>query len=822
MNDAMNTLATIAHVRKATCPLDSHVVEDILESGLGARVHWLAVGDGADQLYAQRGEAPALAQKEAIRASAPVVLHGTPVAFVQGAAPLGARAPLERAVRVMAQWIADAWGAAMEIESLASEIVHTYEELHLLYELGETLTSQLTVVEAADVILDKLVHTLHADWAELGYAEDGEVTQPVQIRASDGILPSAVLPGLGKHRLTATLRNSGKMIGTIVLVRINGRTAFSSSDDKLVNAVATLASQAIANARLYEELRRNAEALRSGQAHLRAVLDNVAEGIVTTDEGGLIQSFNAAAERVFGYSSEEVSGQHVSLLMPQPWQWEDIGGVNESLQSAATSEPREALGRRKNGSTFPIDLAVTEVLRDASCRFIMSFRDITDRRQWEDALEHQALHDGLTQLPNRTLLHDRLRQAILSAQRNDHALALLVMDLDGFKEVNDTFGHHSGDLLLQQIGPRLRGVLREADTVARLGGDEFAVLLPGAQAGDAVASARRLINALERPFLVEDHTLSLGASFGIALLPEHGTDADTLLRRADIAMYVAKRSHAGYTLYEPDHYAHTPNRLSFIGELRAALELDQLVLHYQPLMNLRTRRFDRVEALARWQHPEHGLLPPADFIPLAEETSLIGPFSHWVLNTALRQCHTWHAEGQRIIVAINVSARNLHDPLFPGAIANALKEWDVEPGYLKIEITESTLMTDPPRALEILRGLRGMGVGISIDDFGTGYSSLSYLKRLPVDEIKIDKSFVLNMAVDDSDAAIVRSTIGLGHDLGLSVVAEGVENQETLDLLAALGCDVAQGLYLGSAMPAPLLHACLEATRKCLLVGSPS
>jgi len=815
----MKALARLEPVRRVECPLTVHTLEGILEGGLGARVQWLAVSDGYGQLHAERGEPIPEDREGAIRASAPVVLRGTPIAFVQGAAPPGARGPLERSLRVTAQWVADAWGASLEIESLASEIVHTYEELHLLYELGETLTSQLTVSEAADIILEKLLHTLHADWAELTFSGSEDETAPIHVHASEDISRLAVLPGLGKYRLPTTLRSGGQTIGTLTLVRIEGRSSFASSDEKLLNAVGTLAGQAIANAKLYEELHRNTEALRNGQAHLRAVLDNVAEGIVTSDAEGLIQSFNAAAERVFGYSAEEVIGQHVGLLMPDPWHWQDVGGAVESLRTAG-SDSREAFGRRKNGSTFPIDVAITEVLRDASCRFIMSFRDITDRKQWEQALEHQALHDGLTQLPNRTLLQDRLHQAILAAQREDRVLALLVMDLDGFKEVNDSFGHHSGDLLLQQIGPRLRSALREADTVARLGGDEFAVLLPGAQADDAATSARRLLQALERPFVVEGRNLSIGASFGVSLLPDHGSDADTLLRRADIAMYVAKRTHSGYTLYEPDQDSHTPNRLAFIGELRSALELDQIVLHYQPLMNLRTGQFDRVEALARWQHPEHGLLPPASFIPLAEETSLIGPFSQWVLNAALHQCHDWNEAGKRVSVAINLSAQNLHDPVFPGAISNALRKWDVAPSCLKIEITESTLMADPQRALEILQHLRGMGVGISIDDFGTGYSSLSYLKRLPVDEIKIDKSFVLNMANDDSDAAIVRSTIGLGHDLGLSVVAEGVENQETLDLLTALGCDVAQGLHLAAPSPAPFPTGCSKTRKQLVVAGS--
>ena len=433
-------------------------------------------------------------------------------------------------------------------------------------------------------------------------------------------------------------------------------------------------------------------------------------------------------------------------------------------------------------------------------------------RQARDEAQRQALHDGLTGLPNRTLLLDRLQQAIFVADRDTSGVALLIMDLDRFKDVNDTLGHQTGDELLQQVGVRLCAVLRASDTVARMGGDEFAVVLPAAGHTDvALRVAQSLGQALEQPFTLAGHAVSVGSSIGIAMYPEHGTDVKTLLRHADVAMYVAKRGGSGHAVYTWEQDAHDPDRLSMISELRSAIENDELLLHYQPKVSLRTGRCDRVEALVRWQHPLRGLIPPDDFIPLAEQTGLIKPLTHWVIHEALRQCRAWQDSGLDIAVGVNLSMRNLHDPDLVEQISDLLEAGGVGPAALKLEVTESALMTDPQRALDSLARLRAIGVEIAIDDFGTGHASLSYLKQMPVEEIKLDRSFVRDMRTDKNDYTIVRSTIELAHDLGLRVIAEGVEDQETWDLLVKLGCDLAQGYYMSRPLTDFALRAWLAA-----------
>jgi diguanylate cyclase (GGDEF)-like protein len=416
--------------------------------------------------------------------------------------------------------------------------------------------------------------------------------------------------------------------------------------------------------------------------------------------------------------------------------------------------------------------------------------------------EFQALHDTLTRLPNRTLFQDRVEQQILQARRDDSRFSLLIMDLDRFKEINDTLGHRNGDLILQAIGPRLRDILRDADSIARFGGDEFAVLLPGAASADsAMRVASKIEATLSRPFMLKGLTLDVEASIGISIFPDHGNDADTLIQRADVAMYMAKEGHIGFEVYAADRDQNTPKRLALLGELRRALENKELMLFYQPKADIKTGKVNGVEALLRWQHPEHGLTFPDDFIPLAEHTGLIRPLTLYVLNEALAQCHHWQEQGITLNVAVNLSARNLLDSELPDDVAQLLDTWQVNPSLLKLEITENTIMADPPKALEVLTKLRDLGVGLSIDDFGTGYSSLSYLRKLPVDELKIDRSFVMNMPQSENDQQIVRSTIDLAGGLGLKVVAEGVETKDIWRDLAALGCDVAQGYYLTRPIP---------------------
>lgn len=427
---------------------------------------------------------------------------------------------------------------------------------------------------------------------------------------------------------------------------------------------------------------------------------------------------------------------------------------------------------------------------------------LRDREAQNATLEYQATHDALTDLPNRTLFDDRVQQAIRTGQRERRPVALVLMNLDRFKDINNTLGYKNGDLVLQHVGRRLRDVLRESDTLARLGGDEFAVLLPATDAEGAIQAARTLLQALEAPFVLEGLPLQVDASLGIVVCPDHGEEAGLLLRRMDVAMYAAKQAGKEYAVYiaEGDHYS--PRRLALMGELRHAIDQNQLFLLYQPQVHLPTSRVTGVEALVRWQHPQHGPIPPDQFIPAAERTGLIKPLTLWVLTMALRQCQAWRHAGLDLSVAVNLSVRNLQDPHLPDQVDALLRQCGVNPYRLELEITESILMADPSRAMDILTRLNALGVRLSIDDFGIGYSSLGYLKKLPVNTIKVDKSFVIDMAVSDDSAAIVRSTIDLAHNLGLTVVAEGVENQHALEQLVALGCDAAQGYYLNRPVAA--------------------
>lgn len=422
------------------------------------------------------------------------------------------------------------------------------------------------------------------------------------------------------------------------------------------------------------------------------------------------------------------------------------------------------------------------------------------------AMRHQALHDALTDLPNRVLLYDRLEQAIAWSRRHDTMFALLLLDLDQFKDINDTFGHATGDKLLQEIGPRLREVVRESDTVARLGGDEFALVLPETDRENAAVAAGRVVQALERPLTVEGHPLHVGASVGVAVFPQHGDTSGELLRRADIAMYAAKSSGVRYTLYDEKDDRETLKRLSLVSELRRALQQGILVLHYQPEVDLASGKVVRVEALARWPHASRGLIPPSEFIPAAERSGLINPLTEWVVSTVLQQAREWRRKGIAVPVAVNLSARSLFDAEFTGRLAHLLKDHGADASWLTFELTESAVMSDAAHGAAMLHGLRDMGIRLAIDDFGTGYSSLAYLQRLPVHDIKIDRSFVGTMLRDPGSASIVRATIELAHSLGFQLVAEGVESEEIADRLSELGCDAIQGYHVAKPMPAAELE----------------
>ena len=522
---------------------------------------------------------------------------------------------------------------------------------------------------------------------------------------------------------------------------------------------------------------------------------------------------NGALCQMLGYEYEELIKLGIRDIT-HPEDYEVAAALSEQMFSGKNNGYRvEKRYLKKTGEAVWALISVS-LVSDQEGQPLYSIgviQDITERRKAEQELQFLALHDSLTELPNRTLFTDRLEQAILVAGRNSSSFGVLVMDMDRFKEVNDSLGHQSGDLLLQQMAARLKGALREADTVARLGGDEFGVL-PSATTSVELTSvtARKILAALDAPFEIGEAKIDVGLSIGIAQFPDHGRDAETLLRRADVAMYVAKRNKTGLAIYSHEQDEHSAGRLALMGELRQAIRNQQLELHYMPKVDFRTRRTYGVEALVRWRHPERGLIAPDQFVPLAEQSDLLSSLARWVLEQALQQLDTWRRTGLELSMAVNLSAANLHEASLPGMIGDLLAKWHLDPAALTVEITESAIMV--AQADRTVRRLSNMGVGVSIDDFGTGYSALSYLKTLPVDEIKIDRSFVRDMAVNPDDAAIVQPTIDLGHNLRLRVTAEGVEDEQTWLVLESLGCDSAQGFYISQARPAQELEGWLQAS----------
>jgi len=446
-----------------------------------------------------------------------------------------------------------------------------------------------------------------------------------------------------------------------------------------------------------------------------------------------------------------------------------------------------------------VDLADVKTLeiKDLNDAFRYLLEQIHSRQL---ALEHIAMHDALTSLPNRALLMDRLNQSISNAQQRKRPLALLMLDLDHFKEINDTLGHQTGDALLQQVGERLRNVLRDSDTVARLGGDEFAVLLPNVNDTNALRIATAIHEKLEKVYEVYEHSLYVGVSIGVAVFPQHGETAESLLQHADVAMYMAKRANNGITLYDTNRDEHSVSQLSVLSDLRAAVENEEFVLLYQPEFSMKGSNIVGAEALIRWKHPKQGIIMPDDFINAAEQTGLIKRISNWVLDTAIRDCQRLHQKGHKICISVNLSVWDIQDANIALTITQKLEKWGLAPKYLILEITERVMMAEPERALQVLTELDNMGVQVVIDDFGTGFSSLVYLKQLPVSMLKVDKSFVIDMMNDESDAAIVHSIIEMAHNLGLQVVAEGVENDQTWSWLRKWECDFAQGFYISSPL----------------------
>ena len=547
------------------------------------------------------------------------------------------------------------------------------------------------------------------------------------------------------------------------------------------------------------DLERASEQLRL----LGSAVENATEGfVIMQHDGGAdplkILFVNHGFSRITGHSADEMTGASLARLQLAEADADAFGSLVECI---GRNEPwqAEVTALRPDASTYALEIHAMPVPGKSGTpsHWIAILRDASDRKAHLEALRHQALHDALTGLPNRVLLHDRIELAIVEMRRYGMQFALLFLDLDGFKEVNDTFGHHVGDLLLSKVGVRLSARLHASDMIARLGGDEFAVLLqnPG-DVETAADTAAKLLSALEQPFDIDEHKLVVGASVGIVHCPAHGSDPATLMRRADVAMYAAKAARAGTMIYDPRQDEHSPGRIRLVNELRTSIDDRHLELHYQPVIDLRSGRVVRVEALLRWNHPERGRLLPDEFLPLVASSDLIDRIARWVLHTAIRDCSEWERSGMEIGVSVNLSPHNLRDRNLPEHVERMLADARLAPRRLTIEMTESGMLEQSMLETGVFARLRGIGVGLSIDDFGTGYSSLMHLKHLPFTELKVDRSFTGELVHNEHDAAIVRSTIHLGHELGREIVAEGVESREVLDLLRRYGCDLAQGYFI--------------------------
>jgi len=539
------------------------------------------------------------------------------------------------------------------------------------------------------------------------------------------------------------------------------------------------------------------------------VFDQTSEGIVITDPQGRIISVNRAFTEITGYAPDEVLGRDPKLLQSGRHEPEFYQQLWQQLETEGYWRG-EIWNRRKSGELYPEWLAIRTV-RDADGNpehYIGIFSDISRQKRDAERIRFLAYYDALTGLPNRTLLADRVAKAIPAARRHSKGLALLFMDLDGFKHINDSLGHMVGDGLLKLVGERLKQQTRSSDTLARFGGDEFVLLLSDVEGPQAVAAvAQRCLNALATPLHIDGHEISVTPSIGISLYPDDGETLEVLVKNADTAMYYAKetgRNH--YRFFEAEMNARVTSRAVLGNHLRRALERGELLLHYQPQADIAAGEIVGLEALVRWQHPELGLVSPADFIPVAEEIGLIGAVGDWVLNEACRQAVAWQRAGlPHIPVAVNLSALQLRSPDFLQSVRRALATSALEPHWLEFELTESVLMQQPETAVKTLNGLSELGIRVAIDDFGTGYSSLAYLRRLPIDKLKIDRSFIRDLGIDAEDTVIVSTIIRMAHSLKLRVIAEGVESSEQLATLRAQGCDEIQGYYLSRPLPAEAL-----------------
>lgn len=711
------------------------------------------------------------------------------------------------------------------------------------------LSGLLDLASAGDAesAADFLAGVLQAstEYAVIGLALDGTIQlwnegarrlygyEPGEVvgRANAALLqpPGDAEAGSPHAMLAATLANA-KWEGTPEFRRKNGesftaRVIITIRHDAAGKAAGFLmiASDITDEIRLTEELSAELEAraltearLRESDERYRIITETVTDAIISIDEHGKIAFINTAAERIFGYRVREMLGQRLSMLIP---------GSLQKLRKATRVRHRmtghrrvvweetELSGLHKDGRPVPLEVSFGEYRRNNRRLFTGVVRDVTERKRADEKIRYLAQHDALTELPNRVLLRDRIAHALAQARRSHEKVAVLFLDLDGFKHVNDSLGHHTGDHLLRMVSQRLRRCLREGDSIGRLGGDEFLVCLPApVNERDAAAVSGKILETLRDPFQVDAQELHVSASIGISVFPADGEDTDTLMRAADIAMYHAKeKGRNNYQFFTPSLNRTARRRLLVTSRLHRALQRDELTLAYQPQVEMENGRILAAEALIRWQQPGNGTILPDQFIKIAEEAGLIAPIGEWVLREACRQLKRWREAGHPDLrVAVNLSPEQFRRPGFADLVLGILRETGLPAPALDLEITEGVLMRQSRENIAIIGRLAGTGIQFAVDDFGTGYSNLAYLQRFPIDAIKIDRSFVDGLGRDRNNNAIVTAIIAMARNLNLHIVAEGVETADQAGFLRSRGCLAAQGFYYHAPMPAEVFGALLD------------
>lgn len=584
----------------------------------------------------------------------------------------------------------------------------------------------------------------------------------------------------------------------ISLTSVNSRT-----DNQLIEFQAAkdyLESQTSEAIHMAEDLAVAQEEAANSAQRIQTILNAMEEGLVTLDREGLIVTANNAMSVIFGYAPSEFSGMEVKnlIISKELNSSTDIINLLNDRVDGFNVYKSEEVGKRKDGSSIPLKLDIREVFLEQEKHYTVLFRNVTEQHEAEKIIRHMAWHDSLTGLANRNLLSERLDDALKMARRQKKKVAVMLLDLDKFKPVNDLYGHATGDKLLKTAAERLLNCAREVDTVARLGGDEFAIVFTNIEEdNNIIAIADRIIDSIQQPTEIDDNIIQIGTSIGISFFPDDADSPNELIRMADMALYQAKDDgRRVYRLYDQQMDAETKNQKQMEIDLSKALKNNELLLHYQPQIDANSNKMVGAEALIRWQHPEKGMISPYNFIPIAELSGLMIPIGQWVLNTACLAAKGWQDQGlSKIKICVNISARQFHSDNFVETIEHAIKLSKLDPTWLELEITEGIVIKNTDSVVMKLERLKAMGVNLSIDDFGTGYSSLAYLKRFPVNKLKVDQSFVRNIHEDPDDAAITDAVIRLGHSLGLTVVAEGVETEEHVQILKEKGCDIFQGYY---------------------------